>query len=173
MELGSKSLLGKARSRPDLARKAVDSAREEGLRTAYSKVRSRLAEPNPLGYSSCGVVLEAPDNSPAGPGDLVACAGAGYAVHAEIVSIPRNLCARVPQGVSAEQAAYATMAAIALHGVRLCELRLGDVAAVVGLGLVGQMTLDLLRSAGCVALGQDPDPSRVELARAGGVLRVF
>ena len=168
MDLGSRSLAGKARARPDLARKVVDSVREEGIKTAYDKVRGRLAEPNALGYSSCGVVLEAPDDAPAGPGELVACAGAGYAGHAEIVSVPRTLCARVPEGVSHEQAAYATVAAIALHGVRLCELQLGDVAAVVGLGLVGQLTLELLRAAGCVALGSDPDESRVELARAAG-----
>jgi predicted dehydrogenase/threonine dehydrogenase-like Zn-dependent dehydrogenase len=168
MDLGTKSLVGKARARPDLARKVVDSVREEGLKTAYEKVRRRLGEPNPLGYSSSGVVLEAPDDAPAGPGELVACAGAGYASHAEIVSVPRTLCARVPEGVSAEQAAYATVAAIALHGVRLCELQLGDVATVVGLGLVGQLTLELLRAAGCVALGLDPDESRVELARAAG-----
>jgi threonine dehydrogenase-like Zn-dependent dehydrogenase len=168
MDLGSKSLVGKARARPDLARKVVDSVREEGLRTAYDKVRGRLGQPNPLGYSSCGIVLEAPADSPAGPGELVACAGAGYAGHAEIVSVPRTLCARVPEGVSEEQAAYATVAAIALHGVRLCELQLGDVAAVVGLGLVGQLTLELLRAAGCVALGLDPDEARAELARGAG-----
>ena len=168
MELGSKSLVAKARARPDLARKVVDSVREEGLRTAADKVRGRLSEPNPLGYSSCGVVLEAPAESPAGPGELVACAGAGYAGHAEIVSVPRTLCARVPSGVQPEQAAYATVCAIALHGVRLCGLQLGDVAAVVGLGLVGQLTLELLRAAGCVALGVDPDETRVGLAREAG-----
>jgi polar amino acid transport system substrate-binding protein len=168
MELGSKSLVAKARARPDLARKVVDSVREEGLRTAAEKVRGRLSEPNPLGYSSCGVVLEAPAESPAGPGELVACAGAGYAGHAEIVSVPRTLCARVPAGVGPEQAAYATVCAIALHGVRLCGLQLGDVAAVVGLGLVGQLTLELLRAAGCVALGVDPDDTRVGLARDAG-----
>jgi predicted dehydrogenase/threonine dehydrogenase-like Zn-dependent dehydrogenase len=168
MELGSKSLVAKARARPDLARKVVDSVREEGVRTAVEKVRGRLGEPNPLGYSSCGVVLEAPDESPAGPGELVACAGAGYAGHAAIVSVPRTLCARVPPEVDPEQAAYATVAAIALHGVRLCALQLGDVAAVIGLGLVGQLTLELLRAAGCVALGVDPDDRRVRLARDAG-----
>lgn len=168
MELGSKSLVAKARARPDLARKVVDSVREEGLRTAVDKVRGRLDEPNPLGYSSCGIVLEAPAESPAGPGELVACAGAGYAGHAEIVSVPRTLCARVPPRVQPEQAAYATVCAIALHGVRLCGLQLGDVAAVVGLGLVGQLTLELLRAAGCVALGVDPDEARVGLAREAG-----
>ncbi len=116
-------------------------------------------------------MLEACDDAPAAPGELVACAGAGLASHAEVVSVPRTLCARVPEGVPAEDAAYATVAAIALHGVRLTEAGLGDVAAVIGLGLVGQLAVELLAAAGCVVLGVDPDPARVELARDGGRLR--
>jgi predicted dehydrogenase/threonine dehydrogenase-like Zn-dependent dehydrogenase len=168
LDLGRASLVSKARARPDLVQKVVESARSEGLSTTYAKVRGRLGEPNALGYSLCGVVIEACADSPAARGDLVACAGAGKASHAEIVSVPRQLCARVPDGVAPEDAAYATVASIALHGIRLAELRLGDVAAVVGLGLVGQLTLQLLAAAGCVALGTDPDPWRVELARQGG-----
>ncbi|MDX6664075.1 MAG: hypothetical protein QOG68_281, partial [Solirubrobacteraceae bacterium] len=167
IDLGNRSLLGKARARPELARKVIDSVRDEGLRVAAQKVRGRLAEPNALGYSSCGVVLEAPADFPAGPGDLVACAGAGHAVHAEIVSVPRNLCARVPAGVEPAAAAYGTVATIALHGVRLAEVGLGDVVGVVGLGLVGQLTMDLVRAAGAVPLGLDPDPGRAQLARDG------
>ena len=166
--MGRASLVGKARARPDLARKVIESARSEGIGTAYGKVRGRLGQPNPLGYSLCGVVLEACDGAPAAPGDLVACAGTGYASHAEVVAVPRNLCARVPAGVAPEDAAYGTIASIALHGVRLAEVGLGDVAAVIGLGLVGQITLELLAAAGCVALGVDPDESRVRLARDAG-----
>jgi predicted dehydrogenase/threonine dehydrogenase-like Zn-dependent dehydrogenase len=166
--LGNQSLVGKARSRPDLVAKVVESARTEGLATTYAKVRGRLSEPNALGYSLSGVVLSACEGAPAGPGELVACAGAGRASHAEIVSVPRNLCARVPEGAAAEDAAYATVASIALHGVRLAEVGLGDVVAVVGLGLVGQVTLELAAAAGCVAVGFDPVPDRVELARAAG-----
>ena len=114
-------------------------------------------------------MLEACDGAPAGPGDLVACAGAGLASHAEVVSIPRTLCARVTDGVPAQDAAYATVAAIALHGVRLSEARLGDVVTVIGLGLVGQLALQQLIAAGCVPLGLDPDPRRVALARELGV----
>jgi predicted dehydrogenase/threonine dehydrogenase-like Zn-dependent dehydrogenase len=168
VELGRKSLAGKARARPDLVRKVLETAREEGVAATARKVRGRLEEPNALGYSSCGVVLEAPDGSPAGPGELVACAGAGLASHAEIVAVPRTLCARVPENVPPEDAAYATVAAIALHGVRLTELKLGEVAVVIGLGLVGQLTLELVTAAGGVALGLDPDEGRVELARAAG-----
>lgn len=168
MELGNKSLAGKARARPDLVRKVLETAREEGVRSTADKVLGRLREPNALGYSSAGVVLAAPEDSPAGPGDLVACAGAGIAGHAEIVSVPRTLVARVPDGVPAEDAAYGTVSSIALHGVRLTGLTLGDVAVVIGLGLVGQLTVDLVQAAGGVALGLDLDPARVELARAAG-----
>jgi predicted dehydrogenase/threonine dehydrogenase-like Zn-dependent dehydrogenase len=168
VEMGNKSLVGKARARPDLVKKVLDSAREEGAATTIAKVRGQLDHPNPLGYSSSGIVLEAPPESPAGPGDLVACAGAMFASHAQVVNVPRTLVARVPDGVSAEDAAYGTLAAIALHGVRLCELRLGEVAVVVGLGLVGQLTLELVAASGCTAIGVDPSPERVELARSAG-----
>ena len=168
LELGRASLVDKARARPDLVQKVIESARTEGVATTYAKVRGRLSEPNALGYSLCGVVLEACEDPPAAPGELVACAGAGKASHAEVVSVPRNLCARVPEGVAPEDAAYATVAAIALHGIRLAEIGLGDVAVVVGLGLVGQLTLQLLAAAGCVALGIDPDQGRVKLALDNG-----
>lgn len=168
VDMGRRSLIGKARARPDLVKKVVEAARADGLAATYSKVRGRLSEPTALGYSLSGMVLEACEDSPAAPGELVACAGAGYASHAEVVAVPRNLCARVPDGVPAEDAAYATVATIGLHGVRLAEVGLGDVVAVVGLGLVGQMTLELALAAGCVVLGTDPDPSRVDLARAIG-----
>jgi polar amino acid transport system substrate-binding protein len=168
VEMGNKSLAGKARARPDLVRKVVESAREEGPAATLAKVRGQLDHPNALGYSSSGIVLEAPPESPAGPGDLVACAGAFFASHAEIVNVPRTLVARVPDSVGAEDAAYSTLAAIALHGVRLCELRLGEVAVVVGLGLVGQLTLELVAASGCTAIGVDPSQERVDLARAAG-----
>ncbi|MGI8513292.1 MAG: zinc-dependent alcohol dehydrogenase, partial [Solirubrobacteraceae bacterium] len=168
LEIGRASLVGKARRRPDLVKKVVESAKQEGLPATYAKVRGRLGEPNALGYSLCGVVLESCEDAPAGPGELVACAGAGHASHAEVVSVPRLLCARVPEGVAPEEAAYSTIASIALHGVRSAEVGLGDVAAVIGLGLVGQLTLELLAASGCVALGVDPDPQRVRLARDAG-----
>lgn len=169
MKLGQASLVGKARARPDLVSKVIDTAREEGIASAYRKVSGRLGEPGALGYSCAGVVVEACPDAPAAPGELVACAGAGLATHAELVAVPRTLCARVPEGVRPEDAAYATVATIALHGIRLASLGLGDVAAVVGLGLVGQLAIELLQAAGCVALGVDPDPGRVELARQLGM----
>lgn len=168
LDLGRASLVEKALARPDLVQKVFESARTEGLATTCAKVRGRLDEPNTLGYSLAGVVLEACEDSPAAPGELVACAGAGKASHAEVVSVPRHLCARVPEDVPPEDAAYVTVAAIALHGIRLAELHLGEVAAVIGLGLVGQITMQLLAAAGCVALGTDPDPDRVTLANKTG-----
>lgn len=168
MEMGRKSLAGKARARPDLARKVLGSAREDGLMATVQKVRGRLQEPGTPGYSSCGTVLEAPDGSPAGPGELVACAGAGLATHAQVVAVPRTLVARVPEGVPAEDAAYATVTAIALHAVRLTGLALGETAAVIGLGLVGQLTMELVRAAGGVPLGLDTAEDRVELTREAG-----
>ncbi len=168
IELGKRSLVGKARARPDLVRKVVDTARTEGIASTYAKVRGRLDEPNALGYSLSGTVLEACDDAPAAPGELVACAGAGLASHSQVVSVPRLLCARVPEGVAAEDAAYGTVACIALHGVRLAEVGLGDVVAVIGLGLVGQLSLELVAAAGAVPVGVDPDPGRVELAQAAG-----
>jgi predicted dehydrogenase len=169
IDIGRASLVGKARARPDLVRKVVESARTEGVAATYEKVRGRLDEPNALGYSLSGVVLEACPDAPAAPGELVACAGAGLASHAEVVSVPRTLCARVPEAVPAEDAAYATVAAIALHGVRLAGPGLGDVVAIVGLGLVGQLAAELAVAAGCVVLGCDPDERRAELARGAGV----
>jgi predicted dehydrogenase/threonine dehydrogenase-like Zn-dependent dehydrogenase len=170
LELGRASLISKARARPDLVRQFVDSVRAEGVGPTYQKVRGRLGEPNALGYSSAGVVLESCDGAPAAPGELVACAGAGLASHAEVVSVPRTLCARVPENVPPEDAAYGTMAAIALHGVRLAEIGLGDVVAVVGLGLVGQLTIELVLAAGAVPVGLDLDPVRAALAREAGAI---
>lgn len=169
LELGQSSLVGKARARPDLVRKVVESAREEGLSSTYRKVRGQLGAPNALGYSLAGRVIEACEDAPARPGELVACAGAGLASHAEVVSVPRTLCARVPEGVAAEDAAYSTVASIALHGVRLASCGLGDVVVVIGLGLVGQITMEILAASGCVPLGVDPQESRVELARSIGL----
>ena len=168
MSLGNKSLVGKARSRPDLVAKVVENARQEGVSTTYAKVRGRLNRPNELGYSSSGVVLRACGGAPAAPGELVACAGAGRASHAEIVSVPKNLCTRVPDQVAPGDAAYATVASIALHGVRLAEVGLGDVVVVLGLGLVGHLALQLAGAAGCLTLGLDPMSDRVALARSAG-----
>lgn len=169
VEFGGKSIVAKARSRPDLVKKVVDRARIEGVRSAIGAARDRLAELVPLGYSSAGIV----DSVGTGvegvsPGDRVACAGAGWANHAEIVAVPKNLVARVPEGVDLADAAYATVGAIALHAVHQSDARVGERIGVVGLGLVGQLAVRILRAAGCDVVGVDLDPTAIALAEKGG-----
>ena len=169
VDLARKSLLGKARSRPDLVRKVITTARKQGALNAFQKIRSKLDTPIPLGYSAAGVVVEVgPDISELRVGDRVACAGAGYANHADYNFVPRNLLARIPDGVSMESASFATLGAIALQGVRQTVPTLGERVAVLGLGLIGQLTVQLLRANGCQVLGFDPNPERAKLAEELG-----
>ena len=169
VELGRKSLLGKAKERPDLVGKVVEKVRSEGLVSTLRSVREKLDESHALGYSAAGIVVEAgEDVTEFRAGDRVACAGTGYAAHAELLSVPKNLCVRLPDGVDFEGGAFATLGAIALQGVRLAEPTLGESAVVVGLGLVGQLAAQLLKANGCRVFGVDLDPARVELARRLG-----
>jgi len=166
MTFARKSLVAKARSRPDLARQVIRKLRQEGPMPTYRAVMTRLENPQPLGYSTAGVVLEVgPEVQHFAPGDRVACAGAGYANHAELITVPENLVVRVPDGVSLEQAAFSTLGAIALQGLRVAEPQLGELAAVIGLGLIGQISVQLLRANGCRVLGLDLDPRRVKQAQ--------
>jgi predicted dehydrogenase/threonine dehydrogenase-like Zn-dependent dehydrogenase len=174
LDFGRKTLLGKARERPDQVRTVLETAAREGVAATYRKVRARLAELSPLGYSLAGIVEEVGDGvTSLRVGDVVACAGAGYANHAERVWIPENLAVPVPANVSTEAAAFATVGAIALHGIRQAELNLGEVAAVVGLGLLGQLTVQMLRAAGVRAVAIDVDAGRVALARHYGATAVL
>jgi predicted dehydrogenase/threonine dehydrogenase-like Zn-dependent dehydrogenase len=169
-----KSLVGKALERPDLVRDVIDRARREGIAGTRDAVKRRLAEETAVGYSSAGYVIEVGSAVRGfGPGDAVACAGGGHANHAEVVSVPANLCAKVPAGVSMEAAAMTTIAAIALHGVRLADVTIGDRVAVVGCGLVGQIACRLLQAAGAQVFALDLDPTRVEQARTSGVDRAY
>jgi polar amino acid transport system substrate-binding protein len=165
----SQSLLTKARKNPELVARVFEQVRQQGLGATVRRVRGRLESWTPLGYSAAGVVEEV-GRSVAGiaPGDRVACAGAGYASHAEWIAVPKNLCVRVPDGVSFVDAAYTTIGAIALQGVRQAEPNLGDVVAVIGLGLVGLLTVQLLKANGCVVIGIDPDTEAVKRARQLG-----
>ncbi|MHC4666929.1 MAG: bi-domain-containing oxidoreductase [Planctomycetota bacterium] len=163
------SLLGKARSRPDLVKRVLRVARREGLLETCRMVRNRLDTPIPLGYSSAGyVVAVAEDVDALRVGDPVACAGTGYASHAEVVFAPKHLVARVPEGVSLADAASTTLGAIALQGVRQAAVALGDRVAVVGLGLLGQLTVQILKAAGCRVLATDLAADLVERARQAG-----
>ena len=169
LDFARMSLLGKARSRPDLVKQVVRKISQEGPLPTYRAVMNRLDVPQPLGYSCAGVV-EAVGPGVAGfaPGDRVACAGAGYANHAEFVAVPENLVALVPDGLPLEKAAFATLGAIALQGLRIAAPTLGEVGAVIGLGLIGQLSVQLLRANGCRVLGIDLDAARVEQAKALG-----
>lgn len=165
IELGRKSLLGKAASRPDLVRRAWDKAKKEGLLKTWREAMGRLDTPTPLGYSSAGVVVEcglaATDFS---PGDRVACVGQGFASHAEFVSIPVNLATRIPEGVSDEEAAFGMLGIIALHGIRCANLSFGSRVVVMGLGLLGLLTIQMLRAYGCEVIAIDPAQDKISVA---------
>src|SRR5207245_7015813 len=125
----------------------------------------------PIGYSAAGVVVEAGEEVVGfAPGDRVACAGAGIANHAEVIAVPVNLAVRVPDEVDLEDASTVTLGAIALQGVRRAEPTLGETIGVIGLGILGQLTVQLLRANGCRVVATDLDPERVELAVAHGAL---
>ncbi len=169
VELAQKSMLGKARERPDLVREVVNRARREGVASTLRAVQHRMGEESTVGYSSAGRVIEVgPGVTGLRPGDAVACAGGGHANHAEIIAVPRNLCARVPANVSLQPAAFSTIAAIALHGLHLAEASVGERVAVIGCGLVGQITCRLLACAGAMTIALDIDQGRVQEAVRGG-----
>ena len=174
-EFARKSLLQKAQSRPDLVREVIHKVQRDGIFSAIQAVRSRLDQPQNPGYSGAGAVIAVGEGvTDLQPGDRVACAGAGFAVHAEVACVPRLLVARIPahaiagNEVSFEEAAFATLGAVALHGIRTAEAKLGDQVAVIGLGLLGQLTVQLLKAAGCSVLGVDIDATRADLARQLG-----
>ncbi len=169
IEMGRKSLMGKARARPDLVRQAWNKAKKEGFLSVFKEAMNRLDEPVPLGYSAAGVVLEVGVGvSGFKPGDRVAVAGAGYASHAEVVWVPENLCVPIPDGLDFEAAAFVMLGAIALHGVRLAGLTLGETGVVIGLGLLGLLSVQLLAAQGCRVIGVDLDRRKGELARELG-----
>lgn len=173
VEFANKNIAQKAMARPDLVRKVLDKAAREGVLTALDAVRSKLGQPMALGYSCAGTVIAVGEGVPdIRVGDRVACAGFGNASHAEIVSVPRLLTALIPRAdareVSFEEAAFTTLGAIALQGIRLSEARLGETVAVIGLGLLGQLTVQMLKAAGCRVIGMDLQQSRCDLARRTG-----
>jgi predicted dehydrogenase/threonine dehydrogenase-like Zn-dependent dehydrogenase len=169
VDFAGKSLVGKARERPDLVRQVIAKVKKEGLGPTLQAVTSRLDQPIPLGYSCAGTVEAVGRGATEfAVGDRVACAGMGYASHADSVFVPRNLAVPVPEGVSLEDAAYVTVGAIALHGIRVADVRIGDAVAVIGLGLLGQLTVQMLKASGCRVLGIDLDAAKVALARELG-----
>jgi predicted dehydrogenase/threonine dehydrogenase-like Zn-dependent dehydrogenase len=165
IDFAGKSLMGKARDRPDLVRQVLGKVRKDGIGPTLQTVMSRLDQPMPLGYSCAGVVEEVGRHATEfSVGQRVACAGMGYASHADAVFVPRNLTVPIPDEVSFEDAAYVTLGAIALQGVRIAGVQLGERVAVIGLGLLGQISVQLLKASGCRVIGIDLDPAKVALA---------
>ncbi|SDO79556.1 Predicted dehydrogenase [Streptomyces sp. cf386] len=163
------SMLGKARSRPDQVAKVMQSVATNGVPATYRKVMGKLDSYTPLGYSLCGVVEQVGTGvDDVKVGDLVACAGNEHALHAELNWVPKNLYTPVPDGLAPRQAAFGTVGSIAMQGVRQGEPQLGEVALVIGLGLIGQLVVQLLAASGVRVVGADPDPVRCQLAERLG-----
>jgi polar amino acid transport system substrate-binding protein len=174
IEVSQLSLLGKARQRPDIVKQVFSKLKTEGITSTYNKVMGRLNSPVPLGYSSAGIVRQVHASIENWTvGERVACAGYGYACHAETVYVPVNLAVKIPDNVANEEACFVTLGAIAMQGIRVADVRLGERVAVIGLGLLGQITCMLLAAAGCRVLGIDIDRSKVELALNAGAEGVF
>lgn len=173
VEFAEKSLVGKARSRPDLVKQVLDKAKREGLVPTVQAAFNRLDQPMALGYSSAGTIVALGKNMRGFKvGQRVACAGGGYAVHAEYNVVPKHLLTPLPANVDFESAAFTTLGAIALHGFRLAEPQIGENVAVIGLGLLGLLTVQIASAAGCNVLGIDIDPARVKLASSLNVQAV-
>lgn len=175
IETGKKSLAGKALARPDLVTLALQKAKREGFFSVVREALARLDEPVPLGYSSAGVVIEVGSKVKGfAVGDSVACAGAGFASHAEVVRVPQELCVKLPKGskrrraLSYEEASFVMLGGIALHGFRTAKLSFGELVVVVGLGLIGLLTVQIAKAYGCRVVAVDIDSSKVQLAQQFG-----
>lgn len=165
VELAQQSLWQKAKKRPDHVRRVLEKVRQEGIWNTVRQVRAKLGQPMPLGYCSAGTVVEVGSAlRDFRVGDRVASNGP----HAGVVAVSPSLVARVPENVGLDHAAFAVLGSIALQAVRLANVGIGDVVAVVGLGLIGQLAVSLLRAAGCTVIGTDLDPSKRELALTMG-----
>jgi predicted dehydrogenase/threonine dehydrogenase-like Zn-dependent dehydrogenase len=170
MDLAKKTLIGKARERPDLVRQVLNKARTQGLVNTFHNVMTKMDKPLPLGYSAAGVVEGVGHGvTDIKIGDRVAIAGAGYASHAEMNFVPRNLTALIPENVSFEQAAYTTVSAIAMQGIRLAKPELSEIVIVSGLGLIGLIAIQILKANGCRVLGMDLSRDKVELGKRLGL----
>ena len=173
VEFAEKSLVGKARSRPDLVKQVIDKARREGVVNTAQAALNRLDQPMALGYSSAGTIVALGERMPGFKiGQRVAGAGGGYAVHAEYNVVPRNLLTSLPDTVDFESGAFTTLGAIALHGFRLAEVQIGENVAVIGMGLLGLLAAQIAAAAGCNVLGIDLDPGRISLASSLGLRAV-
>jgi predicted dehydrogenase/threonine dehydrogenase-like Zn-dependent dehydrogenase len=171
VEMSKLPLYRRALAQPHHAKRAIEVARRDGFIRTYKRVKDQVDAGLPIGYSAAGVVVEAGEEVVGfAPGDHVACAGAGIANHAEVIAVPVNLAVRVPDGVEFEDASTVTLGAIALQGVRRADPTLGETIGVLGLGILGQLSVQLLLAAGCRVVASDPDPVRVALAVARGAI---
>lgn len=168
IQLGRASYLGKAKQKPDLLMKVVQMAKKQGPLTAYQAVKGTLNQPIALGYSSAGIVRKVKPGLPFKKGDRVACGGQDYASHSDMVFVPKMLTVKVPDNVNLKHAAFTTIGAIAMQGVRNADVRVGERVGVIGLGLIGQITVQILKAAGCKVLAIDIDQKKIDLAKELG-----
>ncbi|MBI2632907.1 MAG: bi-domain-containing oxidoreductase [Parcubacteria group bacterium] len=174
IRLAQKNILEKAKARPDLVQKIIQKIKTEGLLSVFHQITEKLDSMMPLGYSSAGEVIEVGDDiNDIKKGDTVACVGSGYANHAEIVAVPKNLVVKIPPKVAFEEASFAALGAIALHGIRRANLTPGEHVAVIGLGLIGQITVQILNAYGFKITGFDIDESKINLARQFGASEAY
>ena len=165
LEFGKANWINKARQQPDKVRQTLEKVRTDGLAATVDAVRAKLDQPIPLGYCNVGTVIETGDAIDGlAPGDRVISNGH----HAEVIAVGQNLTAKVPDSVSDDDAAFTVLGAIGLQGIRLASPALGESVAVIGLGLIGLLTVQMLRAQGCRVLGIDLDDGRLELARQFG-----
>ncbi len=170
VEFAKQGFIGKAQSRPDLVKEVLNKARREGILNTYEAAINKLDQPMALGYSSAGTIIQVgPGLRGFHQGTRVACAGGGHAVHAEFSVIPQNLMVTIPDPVSFDQAAFATLGAIAMQGFRLADCQVGSRIAVIGLGLLGMLTTGIASAAGCQVLGIELDPEKISISRQMGV----
>ncbi len=169
LDFARAGIVQKARRRPDLVAKVVSKSLQEGPLTAYREARSRLEEPFPLGYSSAGIVEAVGEGVSAfRPGDLVACSGARAATHAEFVVVPETMCSPVPDGVDPEDAAFSALAAVVIHGMRRGGVEVGSRVAIVGLGLLGLLGVQIAKASGTTVIAADVSRERCDLAASLG-----
>ncbi|MEM4141243.1 MAG: bi-domain-containing oxidoreductase [Nitrososphaeria archaeon] len=170
IKFAKSSLLGKVKQRPDLVKRVLETIKKNGLLDALIKVSERISLPFTLGYSVSGEVIDVgKEVKDFKVGDRVACAGAEYAFHAEVNSVPEMMCVKVPNNVDLKEAAFVAVGSIAIHAVRNARISIGDIVAVIGLGLVGLITIQVLKAAGCVVIGVDVDDRKIELAKQLGI----
>lgn len=169
VSVARKNLIGKAMERPDQVKKVIDKVMKDGLVDTMKMVFARLDTPTALGYSCAGIVQGVGSSLDGfAVGDRIACAGQNYASHSEMVYVPGNLCVKIPDGVSFADASYVALGSIAMQGVRQADVALGENVAVIGLGMLGQLTVQLLKASGCTVVASDLDPAKLELARQFG-----